>query len=250
MALSIKLSDEQRSYAEFVPLENFVYSAHISLKHNYLYVQTPKAGHSTVKHALIRAELEDPEFQYPDTRLMHERSVSPLLSPLQVGDYAALFASNKLFKFCFVRNPYERLLSGYLDKIARPSEQRALLCRQLGLTNPVDQDLTFGEFVNAIYDQSPIEMDNHWRPQYYQTFQDKIEYDFIGRVESLRIDFLKVGKRLGVDLAPYLRDERNHGQGAGSRLAEFMTDEIQATILDKYQLDFETFGYDEALPEV
>lgn len=244
--MRVTLTEEQRSFGEFVPLDNFFYSAHISLKYNYLYVQTPKAGHSTVKHALIRAELEDPEFQYSDTRLMHERAVSPLLSPLQVGDFASLFKSGKLFRFCFVRNPYERLLSGYLDKIARPSEQRDLLCRQMGLNNPADHNLTFLEFVKAISDQPPIEMDNHWRPQFYQTFQDKIDFDFVGRTETLHNDFVEVGKRLGVDFAPYLRDERNHAQGSGSRLAEFMTDEIQSLILNKYQQDFDRFGYDTA----
>lgn len=246
-----RLLDFRKSVVGFVedmPLGQFLYSMHISLRQKFVYVEVPKAGSSTIKGTLIKAELASPSFEFTSRRHIHLREFSPLLNPMQVGDFNALLSGPDIFKFCFVRNPYDRLLSGYLDKIAQPSEQRDLLCRQFGLNNPADQELTFLEFVKAIQGQRSIEMDNHWRPQFYQTFQNKIDYDFVGKTESLHADMLEVGKRLGVDFAPYLKDERNHAQSASSRLGEFMTDEIQAIILDKYRQDFEHFGYDPSLP--
>lgn len=238
-----------RGYVEDIPFGQFVYSVHISLQRQFVYVEVPKAGSSTIKGTLIKSELAQQGFEFSSRRHIHLREFSPLLNPMQVGDFDALMASQDIFKFCFVRNPYDRLLSGYLDKIAKPSEQRELLYRQLGLADSADRTLTFTAFVEAIAAQPLKQMDNHWRPQFYQTFQNKIDYDFVGKTESLHDDILEVGRRIGVDFAPYLKDERSHAQRASSRLGEFMTDKTQAIILDKYRQDFEYFGYETSLPE-
>ncbi len=248
MGFSIRLSDEQKSFIEVVPWENFIYSVHISLKNKYIYVETPKAGCSTVKHTLIRAELEDPEFSYAEPRLMHERPLSPLLTPLQLGDFSRYFASDGFFKFCFVRNPYERLLSGYLDKITRPTEQRTWLAQKIGLRNEIDHEMTFAEFVSVICGQHPREMDNHWRPQYYQTFQGKMKYSFVGRAETLLDDFRFVGNEIGIDIDQYLRVETRHAQRSKSKLAKYYDVDLQEMVAEKYRLDFETFGYEYSLP--
>ncbi len=242
------LTESQRDLLGVLPFNNFSYSVHISLKNNYVYLETPKAGCSTIKYTLARLELEDPEFVFPETWMLHHRSFFPTLSPLQVGDFAKVLGSKKFFKFCFVRNPYERLLSAYLDKIARPSEQRTALAQRTGLRLNDKEGISFSDFVDVVCDQSPREMDNHWRPQYHQTLQDKVKHDFVGRAECLNDDLLEVGGRLNCNIGQYLKIERQHAQAAGEKLDAYMTADLQHKVFTKFEIDFEHFEYDFRLP--
>ncbi len=248
VSLSIKLTAEQRRFLEHVPFDNFVYSIHISLKNNYVYVEIPKVACSTIKGALAAAEREDEDFTYSQKGTLHNRAFSPLLTPLQVGDFAKIFTSDAFFKFCFVRNPYERALSGYLNHIARPTLQRDNLVRWLGKDAPEDGEMSFEMFVNAICRQSPLEMDNHWRPQFHQSFQDKIAYDFIGRFERLAEDLRVVEDRTGLALGRYLKDQYRHPQHAGEKLGQYFTEDLRQKIAEKYAADFERFDYSTDLP--
>ena len=47
------------------------YGVHISLKHKYIFVETPKVACSTIKMTLHRMELEDPEFVREDFEAIH-----------------------------------------------------------------------------------------------------------------------------------------------------------------------------------
>ncbi len=248
MKQTVTLNSTQRDLLGVLPFDNFIYSTHISLKNHYVYVEVPKAGCSTIKYSLARLELENPDFVFPKIEMLHGRDFLPTLTPLQVGNFGQVFESQDFFKFCFVRNPYERLLSAYLDKIARPSEQRTVFVQQLGLSAGDAATITFPDFVDIICGQKPVEMDNHWRPQVDQTMQHKIDYDFVGRAECLDDDLIELGRRLGCDLRKYLKVEREHAQLADEKLGAYMTVELQQKVFKKYELDFERFNYAKALP--
>ena len=65
------------------------------------------------------------------------------------------------FRFAFVRNPYHRIVSAYLDKIA--SGRRPRHRRLLGF-GPNEQ-VTFLDFLRRISEQEIDAMNRHWRPQ-------------------------------------------------------------------------------------
>lgn len=219
---------------------------HISLKNRYMYVETPKVACSTLKLTLARLELEDADYYRED---IHNRYLSPLLRPAQVGDFEKFRLRTDIVKFSFVRNPYERLLSAYLDKVLGGNRVIvAELLRQMGV-NQLDRDveIDFATFVSCI-EETPISMMNaHWRPQYYQTLQDTIDYDVIGRLESLEEDMLRVGEMLSIDLAPYIKSWDLHHTGARDQLEEFYTDDLRRRVAEIYAKDFEYFGYDTEL---
>ncbi|MBD0335929.1 MAG: sulfotransferase family 2 domain-containing protein [Cyanobacteria bacterium Co-bin13] len=131
MALRDRFLCEASQFSKYVEAELFNLSIHISLKHRYLYVDTPKVGCSTIKLTLQRLELEDEQFARDDFEDIHLRKFSPLLMPIQVGPLDAFLSRSDIFKFCFVRNPYTRVLSCYLDKIAAPHPIKAQILRQL-----------------------------------------------------------------------------------------------------------------------
>lgn len=106
------------------------------------------------------------------------------------------------FKFSFVRNPWDRLLSAFahLKGFGDPLAPREALwsTRNLSATE------SFEDFVLKLRDEkfrTLIINDVHFRPQLsWITLPktDQIAVDYLGRFESLAEDFSQVARRLGV----------------------------------------------------
>ncbi|MBD0269491.1 MAG: sulfotransferase family protein [Cyanobacteria bacterium Co-bin8] len=235
---------EASQFSKYVEAELFNLSIHISLKHRYLYVDTPKAGCSTIKLTLQRLELEDEYFTREDFEDIHLRKFSPLLMPIQVGPLDAFLSRTDIFKFCFVRNPYTRILSCYLDKIAAPHPIKAQILRQLGRNyTDLHTAVSFAEFISAVEEQPISTMDPHWRLQYYQTFQESIKFDFIGRYENFSEDLQTVGEKLSPNFSKYFFHEQRNSTSSASKVSDFYTPELRERIYRIYELDFDYFGY-------
>ena len=101
------------------------YAANVSLKHKYVYIETPKVACSTIKLTLQRLELGDDTFN-PSFDDVHDRSFSPLLSLHSISEFEEVLEGDDYFRFCFARNPYVRTLSAYLDKVNQPKYQKLI----------------------------------------------------------------------------------------------------------------------------
>ena len=105
---------------------------------------------------------------------------------------------HRYFKFAFVRNPWDRLVSCYMSKlvIAGPGFNM----RPYGDVT-LRRDMTFKEFAEAVCRIRDEESDPHFRSQHIVICDDGpgkgILADFVGRFENLEEDFGIVAKRLG-----------------------------------------------------
>ncbi|WP_139559616.1 sulfotransferase family protein [Methylotetracoccus oryzae] len=236
-------------YARYVPVETFNYGLNISLKHRYVYVETPKVACSTIKLTLQRLELQDEDFHHEQSADMHKRQYSPLIGPTQVGDLAKFLSRGDLLKFCFVRNPYTRFLSCYLDKIVGNATQKIQILRQLGYDpSSLQTEISFEQFFAAVEAQPISVMDPHWRIQYYQTFQDAITYDFVGRFETFEADFHHIGRLVSPDFQKYYKVEDRHRTSTNVNLTRYYDADLQRRVYERYRKDFDAFGYPFALP--
>lgn len=183
---------------------------------------------------------------------IHNRNLSPLLKPSQVDDFNKLIQNGDFFKFCFVRNPYLRLLSVYLEKICENKFQKREILAQLNYdVDNLEQEISFEEFVNAIIEQPILLMNPHWKVQYYQTLQDHIEYDFIGKLENFDNDFIKVLGKIDVqNYKKYLSEEKRHASNASKKIKRYYTSELRDLVYTKYKRDFEYFEYSSVLSEI
>jgi len=230
----------------YIDRPEFEYDIHISLKYRYVYIETPKVGCSTIKDTLHRMELDYPELVRDDFEDIHRRGMSPLLTPAQTCNFERIINNNDYFKFCFVRNPYARLLSAYFDKIAKPSKTKSVLLSAINEDpDNLSKIIEFKDFVKIVCDMKIRDMDPHWRPQYHQTFQDTINYDFIGRMETFNEDCIKVFSRLRPDYLDYYHSVRSHKTDSNSRLKEFYSNSTIELVKNKYKVDFEYFDYTE-----
>ncbi len=232
-------------YARNLDLNDLNYASNISLKYRYLYIEVAKAGCSSIKLTLQRLELEDPDFFRENFEHLHNRAYSPLLRLQNVPKFEHILDSEEFLKFTFVRNPYTRVLSAYIDKIKNKSKyEREIVLGLLGkdLKNS-DYDISFYEFVDAICEQPIVEMNPHWRPQYYSICKDHISYDFIGRFESFDEDFFNLGQKISPKFNDYFKSEKRHSTGASSKIAEYYSDDIAEKVYRLYKKDFISFGY-------
>jgi hypothetical protein len=133
------------------------------------------------------------------------------------------------FKFAFVRNPYQRVLSEYF------------WLNQKRLNKEKTSPENFSKFIDEFY--SIIDKD-HKLTQYEYLYDENenLIVDFIGRIESFDQDFTKVTKKFGkvIIAKPYnmSRQKKDINQDL------YLTEENKEKIYNLFKIDFETFGYE------
>ena len=110
----------------------------------------------------------------------HARAHSPFTS-----EQARWEHSRRDFIFTFVRNPYVRVLSAYLDKIAG-SRDPAVWCPFAERHGLGEGEISFGQFLRLVASEAPETRDTHWRPQTLMIGVGFVPYDFVGTMETLR----------------------------------------------------------------
>lgn len=111
----------------------------------------------------------------------------------------------------FVREPFERLLSGYADKLYSPNAAywnfigRYIVPnfreKPTNLSLECGHDVTFEEFVKYfIYSQNTNEhRDAHFVPSFEHCRPCEIEYDYIGKMETFKEDTFQLIKELNIE---------------------------------------------------
>ena len=223
-----------------LPFDVANYLCHISHRHRYLYVATPKVACTAIKHALQRYEMNG-DLHFRRYGEEHLPAISPLLAP---GHDPNLFLSalgaDDWFRFTFVRNPYSRALSCYLDKIVNSSIERKRLLPLLDL----DPDMgipSFAGFLSAVAVMPVESHDLHWAPQAWLTQPARMRYHFIGRLESFDRDIRHVADLVGFEVPD---GEARHSTGADEKRAAYFGPAEIELVRSIYADDFSTFGYD------
>jgi hypothetical protein len=223
-------------------LKRAQYLINWSRAHRYIYVEVPKTGCSTIKLTLQRIERNEPRYT-PQNK--HSRATSPLLAPLSAPtDFLNARTSPDFFRFCFVRNPYSRILSAYLDKIAGNDFKRDERMRALGMSPATNPSLM--DFLEVLARTDPATHDIHWARQCDLIDLGGMNYDFIGHFENFEQDFETVLGRIGQS-ADWMASERRHRTDAAARIAKWIGPQEAALIRQLYDRDFERLGYSRAL---
>jgi chondroitin 4-sulfotransferase 11 len=136
------------------------------------------------------------------------------------------------FKFGFVRNPYDRLVSAYNDFKNDTGHQSWAF--------PIQRHATFKDFAMNLHD-SPCKEFIHLQPQYdFLDCGGDIVIDFVGRFESLQRDFNTVQKLLGLEV----KKLETHRANSHDHYESYYDEESRQAIYKFYKKDFEAFGYE------
>jgi hypothetical protein len=134
----------------------------------------------------------------------------------------------KVFKFTFVRNPWERTLSAFL---------------YLKIREVVSPDVGFDAFVKSVLAQAeggPSSINMHFREQAPTFLHNGIQFaDFIGRFECLQEDWSYVANRIGAPgTLPHI-NATSHGS-----YVNYYDDECKEIIRQLYKTEIEFLGYE------
>ncbi|XP_072480433.1 carbohydrate sulfotransferase 14 [Notamacropus eugenii] len=163
----------------------------VSDRYHFLYCYVPKVACSNWKRVLkvLAGALDS-----VDVRLkMDHRSDLVFLADLRPEEIR--YRLQHYFKFLFVREPMERLLSAYRNKFGeiREYQQRygTEIVRRYRVgagPSPAGDDVTFPEFLRYLVDEEPERMNEHWMPVYQLCQPCAVHYDFVGFYERLEAD--------------------------------------------------------------
>ena len=152
-------------------------------KHKILFCYIPKVSCSQWKTALVHLHRPEPKYYIHNAKnfkFLHEY-------PRDKVDRMV----KSFFKFVFVREPFERLLSAYLEKFHSGDSAfhsnygRQIIKKYRPGGNPEDKNVTFDEFVNYVINIGGGYWNEHWKTYDKLCHPCGIHYDFIGRFENL-----------------------------------------------------------------
>jgi hypothetical protein len=129
------------------------------------------------------------------------------------------------FCFTFVRNPWDRLVSTYFDKVGKKSMYRPCWGK------------SFEYFVDFVDDLDLQTADRHIRLQ--STLFPRHRMDFIGYFEQLRADAEKIFATIGID-----RSLPHRNATKKQHYSAYYNTRTAAVVRRKYSQDIEAFGYD------
>lgn len=181
----------------------------------------PKAANSTVVTHLARLRFGQ--------AVPSKKAKKLFLTPAHLSS-TEVAKLDSLHKFCIVRDPFSRVLSAYLDKVARP---------EVG----IDPSLSFADFLSYL-EGGGLHKNAHWAPQTDLLLLPLDAFDQIGRVESLNADLRKVEEALGIPSELQIEPTLGNATGASDKLRRYYTEaSLSERVVQLYRADFEALGY-------
>ena len=184
----------------------------INHKYEFIFIHQPRTGGTSIEKCFIdNADKVDVEYKHHHVWFYFENLRE------YFDDY---------FKFSFIRNPWDRLVSAYYYF-------------------KTDFNFTFEEFIEKIGNKEPLLGTITYRDYAIKSSFDKIQIkenivvDFIGRFEKLQEDFDYVCEQIGVKsikLPHVKKTEHKH-------YTEYYNDEMVKIVEDVYISDITRFDY-------
>jgi hypothetical protein len=141
---------------------------------------------------------------------------------------------HKLYKFCFVRSPYERAYSAYKYCMKTALDGN----KEQPFGTPTPNDLSFSEFLR-LPPNFNYEIKNHLHiSQTQYMFGHQTKMDFVGKLESIDDDLLLLAKKLKIEFPPLIHVNATRTDN------NFMMSKVDKCLIDSlFEDDFVNFDY-------
>lgn len=187
---------------------------YVNDEYKFLYCSIPKIACTNWKRVLLvlsgKVNTTDPMALSPN--LAHSNEMAQHLRTLKMYTKKQLqYRLKNYFKFIFVREPLERLLSAYSNKFTVsynsyfPEKYGRYIVKKFR-KNPskkalkTGRSVTFPEFVKYVLDKdTPKPYNGHWREYYKMCYPCLIDYDAVGKYETFDDDVNYILNATGID---------------------------------------------------
>jgi len=220
-----------------IPVEWVLKRATVSHKHSYCYFRIPKCANTTIIKTLVQ---HDPALEASIDKSAKPKRASRALYRAIAWSPESL--AKRYFCLAFVRNPYTRVLSAYLDKIASAEPGNyAYVTAALGKAD-ISQ-VSFPDFI-AFLEKGGLFSNVHWAPQTSILPIDTKLIAFIGKVENLQSDLTRLINQIP-GLSPFSAVV-THEQGrrnSDALISEYYDEDLASRVYELYREDFMSLGY-------
>ncbi|WP_047549142.1 sulfotransferase [Methylotenera sp. G11] len=211
----------------------------------YCYFRIPKCANSTISKTLAHY---DPSIVYDDNNDIDGKVAKSKFANIGATHVLSKTSLRKKYSlFTFVRNPYTRVLSAYLDKIdgfKKAFFETRSSVRQFSESGNV----TFEAFVTYL-ENGGLFHDPHWAPQTYLLPLAPSEIPFIGKVENIDKDLSALVNHLFGEGAYKDPKNREDSRKKSSEIAsDYYTDDLKNRVYKLYKVDFDAFSYPQDTP--
>jgi hypothetical protein len=235
-------------------IERLTYGSFVSLRHRYMYMETPKVACTSFKHLIMGIEglsLDSGAALYqretrPDMLVHHRRHIAmPTLLSADADSRAAILGGEPGWMiFALVRNPFSRLVSFFDHKVRLGEPGYNLLEARYGNSERfggLKQSFTaFAQEVVA--DAGLLRSDVHLMPQGDIIMPRLIAYSHIFRLEAVEETLKALSAHLGAGTQLSLMP----GRPAGRDWRSYYDQDSAEIVAKAYEKDFALFGYDAA----
>ena len=223
--------------AIYLQLPNFA----VDYNHHLAYCFIPKNGCSFWKRVLSILAGNKPGmavFNLSSVRVHTNHAYTMVSGNLNLEE-------NAFKKMIIVRDPYERLFSGYMDKFFSPCSFPNLelkiisYFRARGKSRECQAGASFTEFLRYVTNTGVLHVNVHFGPQYRQCLPCHVHYDYVGKMETFRQDAEFILRSVHVDPSLVLgtdetfqenSDVRTYGQSVYKR-KNFSHADLRACLL-------------------
>mgnify|MGYP006288685707 CR=1 FL=1 len=204
-----------------------------------MYGRVPKVANSSIKAALCKLLSHPPVEGMRTTADSFWRDATngetSLITPLKARQLRTTH-----FSFSFVRNPFDRLVSAYNNKLIE-NDSISEAMKTMGLKT----NMPFGDFISCLYGCEDDVMDVHLLPQSsILCAGDKLVPKFVGRMENMDVDWDLLRRRMKREDLPVLGKlpQKNVRRVSGSPLTEYFCNQrLIDQVAERYQSDLKLF---------
>jgi len=213
----------------------------LSLKYNFLFIHTAKTGGTSVRTALRYYKWTDP-YRIPLFLCSKLSSLTGHKLGIKFPRHAKAIAAKemlpyelyqKLFKFVFVRNPWDLQVSSYHHiRRERPYLIEHVPDFETFLRWKLDPERPY---------QFHIDTSIELQSDYVLDMRGHVIVDFIGRYEHLAEDFAEVCQRIGIRCPglPHKRQAKDRDRD----YRQYYSDDLAELVNQHFARDIELFGY-------
>jgi hypothetical protein len=182
----------------------------LSYAKNFAFFHNYRTGGTSIRRALKRFADE-------------KRIRKPHTDPATVKNLIGSERFNRLFKFSFVRNPWDKMVSTYCYTRATPEHFEHQKVR----------NMSFNEFIKHV-----VAKEAKTQYQYLSDNSGLLLVDFVGRFERLEQDYKAVCKKIGLSVSLEHLNLVSH-----KPYKSYYDKESREIVKDYFKKDIETWGY-------
>ncbi|XP_047009312.1 carbohydrate sulfotransferase 8 [Ictalurus punctatus] len=235
-------------------------------RHKLLYCEVPKAGCSNWKRVLMVLAGVASSTDKINHDTVHYGNHLPRLDSFD--QHAVSERLRSYTKVLFIREPMERLVSAFRDKFESPnsyyhpvfgkpiiSKYRVNASKSALRTG---SGVTFQEFIRYLLDvHRPIGMDIHWEPVSQLCSPCLLDYDFIGKFETIEEEANFLLDRVGAPknlTFPTFKDRNPEAARTSTHITQRYFTQLSASdrqrVYDFYYMDYLMFNYSKPFQDV